>query len=108
MDNIPSFSVYLGINGLRFQAKRLAAVRPLLPIAMSITGDSNDDGGSDGEGSSGTFRSFAEHYSEEEVSIILFIIGAILFFTVPIFGQVVGVLSIILGIIVWFTDWLWG
>ncbi|HET7323681.1 MAG TPA: hypothetical protein VFJ06_05060 [Halococcus sp.] len=73
---------------------------------MSITGDSDDE--SDSGSSSGTFRSFEEHYSEEQLAIILIVIGAILFFTVPVFGQVVGVLSIILGIITWFTDWLWG
>lgn len=75
---------------------------------MSITGSSDDDSESDSGSSSGTFRSFEEHYAEEELSIILFVIGAILFFTVPVLGQVVGVISIILGIIVWFTDWLWG
>jgi hypothetical protein len=98
----------IGINGLQSQAEPLAVIRPLVLTVMSITGGSDDGSGNDSESSSGTLKSFEEHYADEELSIILFIIGAILFFTVPIFGQVVGIISIIIGILVWFSDWLWG
>lgn len=55
---------------------------------------------------SSTFKNFVQKYSEEELSILLIAIGAVMLFIpgVNIFGFVL----VLIGAATWFTDWLWG
>ena len=75
---------------------------------MASDSDDQSSGGilSSGESSSGLFAEFVEEYSEEELATILIIAGFVLFFIPGL--QVVGGISILIGAITWFSDWLWG
>ena len=53
-----------------------------------------------------TFKNFVTQYSEEELSTLLIVAGAIMLFIPGL--QVVAIPAVVLGVIVWFTDWLWG
>ncbi|HET7323682.1 MAG TPA: hypothetical protein VFJ06_05065 [Halococcus sp.] len=61
------------------------------------------------DGSQSLFQQFFKNFSEEGLAGILIIGGVILFLlpVVPI-TQIAGVVFLILGIITWFVDWLWG
>ncbi|ODR81073.1 hypothetical protein BG842_01830 [Haladaptatus sp. W1] len=52
------------------------------------------------------FVEFAEEYAEEELAIILIAAGVVMLVVPPF--QPVGIASIVLGLAVWFSDWLWG
>jgi hypothetical protein len=61
------------------------------------------------EGSSSLFQQFFRQFAEEGLAGIL-ILGGIILFLLPVvpITQIAGVVFLILGIIVWFVDWLWG
>ena len=52
------------------------------------------------------FKKFVERYSEEELSTVLIVAGAIMLFVPGL--NIIGIAAVVLGVIVWFTDWLWG
>lgn len=61
------------------------------------------------EGSSSLFQQFFRQFSEEGLAGIL-ILGGIIIFLIPVvpIAQIAGIVFLILGIITWFVDWLWG
>ncbi len=59
---------------------------------------------SDQDGSE-TFKQFFEQYSQEELATILILVGAFMFFVPGL--QFFGALGVLLGVITWFSDWLW-
>ena len=67
---------------------------------------SHDTRGSDDSDSAQTFKNFVERYSEEELSTLLIVAGAIMLFVPGL--NIIGVPTVILGVLVWFSDWLWG
>lgn len=71
-----------------------------------MSSDSDRSRESDSNGSSGVFKRFTTHYSEEELAVIL-IVGGLLLILLGITAPI-GALLVILGGITWFTDWLWG
>lgn len=73
-----------------------------------MSSDNRHDGHQQ-ERSGSLFQRFFRRFSEEGLAGILIIAGIILFLIpVPPITQIAGVAFLILGIIVWFTDWLWG
>lgn len=52
------------------------------------------------------FKQFTERYSEEELATILIAAGAVMLFIPGL--NIIGIAAVVLGVIVWFTDWLWG
>ena len=52
------------------------------------------------------FIKFVKEFSEEELAIILIAAGVVMLVVPPF--QPIGIPSILLGVAVWFTDWLWG
>lgn len=69
-----------------------------------MTSDSTTD--SDQSDTSETFKQFVEQYSEEELATILIVGGVIMFFIPGL--QFVGALALLIGVMTWFSDWLWG
>ena len=61
--------------------------------------------GDDGDNAT-MFKRFVERYSEEELSTLLIVAGAVMLFIPGL--QIIGIPTVVLGVIVWFTDWLWG
>lgn len=58
--------------------------------------------------SADTAKQSSREYSEEGLSTLLIVLGAILFvFPEPI-TSFAGVILVVMGAIVWATDWLWG
>jgi hypothetical protein len=57
-------------------------------------------------GSAETFKRLTERYSEEELVTLLIAVGAVMLFIPGI--NVIGIAAVVFGVIVWFTDWLWG
>jgi hypothetical protein len=57
-------------------------------------------------GSAETFKRLTERYSEEEPVTLLIAVGAVMLFIPGI--NVIGIAAVVFGVIVWFTDWLWG
>jgi hypothetical protein len=70
-------------------------------MARSHSGSTDDE-----SDSAGTFKRFTERYSEEELATLLIAAGAVMLFIPGI--NVIGIAAVVLGVIVWFTDWLWG
>ncbi|KZN22478.1 MULTISPECIES: hypothetical protein [unclassified Haladaptatus] len=52
------------------------------------------------------FVRFTEEYAEEELAILLIAAGVVMLIIPPF--QPIGIASVLLGLAVWFTDWLWG
>lgn len=72
---------------------------------MASDSSSSSDS-SDQSNTSGTFAQFVEEYSEEELATILIIGGVFMFFVPGL--QFFGALALLIGVITWFSDWLWG
>ncbi|WP_227377233.1 hypothetical protein [Haladaptatus halobius] len=55
-----------------------------------------------------TVKKFTQSYSEEGLATLLIVLGTILFvFPEPI-TSVTGVILLLIGAALWFTDWVWG
>ena len=67
---------------------------------------SHSDSESQESESAGMFKQFTERYSEEELATILIAAGAVMLFIPGL--NIIGIAAVVLGVIVWFTDWLWG
>ena len=52
------------------------------------------------------FKRFVTRYSEEELSTLLIVAGAIMLFVPGL--NLIGIPTVVLGVVVWFVDWLWG
>jgi UPF0716 family protein affecting phage T7 exclusion len=69
-----------------------------------MLGDSDEDDQSKSEG----FRNWIRRYSEEEQASLLIIIGFILFIIPEPITSIIGIFLMIVGIMTWISDWIWG
>lgn len=95
-------AIYVGFRtiALRLSAEWLDALIPMILLMARNQDDESE--------SAGTAKEFSREYSEEGLATLLIVVGAILFvFPEPI-TSFAGAVLVVVGVIVWATDWLWG
>jgi UPF0716 family protein affecting phage T7 exclusion len=67
-----------------------------------MASDSSDESRAEG------FRNWVRRYSEEEQATLLIIVGFVLFIIPEPITSIIGIIVLIIGILTWVSDWLWG